>query len=511
MGYKYNPSQSSQGVASFYAMIPATALGRPDTDYCPTLLKGTEVASDDGVSFILAEDVYFDPNSDEVLVHRVDSSSGEPTYFAIKAYGKIISGQHATETHSIGSFKKFRRVTLSNSNIAEIISVVDSEGKEYFEVDNLSQDVIYKEFANREGNKKLTTSILKAVPVPRRFTFVRERDTAYLQFGFGSDSQLTTNAVVDPADSVLKLHGKDYFSSNSFDPSNLLETDKLGVGPSSVDLRVKCRVNTSEDVNAGSGAITTVLSTKVDFADPTILDTAKKDLVVNSFEVTNEEPIIGDVSLPTSEEIKLRATSNFSTQNRVVTKKDYVAYAYKMPTKFGTIKRCTVLQDKDPIKRNLNLYVISENADGKLVEANSVLKENLKTWISQAKMINDTVDILDAKVINLQVKFEIVTNDSVNRYDILDIAKQAVEEKLSMLPDIGEPFYITDIYHALNDVPEILDVVGVKVETLIGGRYSDASIDVDSYTSNDGRYIVMPENYMWEIKYPDIDIKGTIK
>ena len=207
MGYKYNPSQTSQGVATFYVLIPATTLGRPDTDYCPTLLKGTQVLSDDGINFILAEDVYFDANSDEVVIARVDSSTGEPTYFAIKAYGTIISGEHVTETHTIDSFKKFRKVTLTNENIAEVMSVVDSEGKEYFEVDNLSQDVIYKDFRNRSSNKKDATSILKIVPVPRRFTFVRERDSAYLQFGFGSDSLLTTIAVVDPADSVLKLHG----------------------------------------------------------------------------------------------------------------------------------------------------------------------------------------------------------------------------------------------------------------------------------------------------------------
>ena len=291
----------------------------------------------------------------------------------------------------------------------------------------------------------------------------------------------------------------------------MLETDKLGVGPSNVDLTVTCRVNTSDDVNASAGSITTVVRTKLEFDDPTKLDNAKMDFILNSIEVSNDDPIIGDVSLPTSEEIKLRAASNFSTQNRVVTKKDYIAYSYKMPTKFGAIKRCAAIQDKDPIKRNLNLYIISEDADGRLVPANSTIKNNLKTWISQAKMINDTVDILDAKVVNLQIKFEIVTDQAANRYDVLDMAKEAVEDKLSTLPDIGEPFYVTDIYHALNDIPDILDVVGVGGEALVGGQYSDASIDIKSSTSNDGRYIVLPENYMWEIKYPDIDIKGTIK
>ena len=39
----------------------------------------------------------------------------------------------------------------------------------------------------------------------------------------------------------------------------------------------------------------------------------------------------------------------------------------------------------------------------------------IKTWLNTKRMINDSVDILDAKVVNLGVKFSAITNEALRK------------------------------------------------------------------------------------------------
>jgi hypothetical protein len=72
-----------------------------------------------------------------------------------------------------------------------------------------------------------------------------------------------------------------------------------------------------------------------------------------------------------------------------------------MPAKFGAVKRANIIQDTNSVKRNLNLYVIAEDSNGNLAAASNTLKENVKVWLNQYKMINDSVDILYASIVNI--------------------------------------------------------------------------------------------------------------
>jgi hypothetical protein len=77
----------------------------------------------------------------------------------------------------------------------------------------------------------LTPSIIKPVAVPRRFVLEREAQNTFIIFGHGSESDLRTNPVAEPNKVILDMHGKDYVTDKSFDPNNLISSDKLGVGP----------------------------------------------------------------------------------------------------------------------------------------------------------------------------------------------------------------------------------------------------------------------------------------
>jgi hypothetical protein len=172
------------------------------------------------------------------------------------------------------------------------------------------------------------------------------------------------------------------------------------------------------------------------------------------------------------------------------------------------------MRDNDSLKRNLNLYLISESQDGTLVESNDVLKNNVKTWLQKNKMMNDTIDILDARIINLNIDFVAVAALEKSKFEVLSAAYERLQQRFSRLPDIGEPFFITDVYKELRNVEGILDVTDVKITKRTGDMgervYSDVSFDLNRVTSADGRYIEMPKNVIYEIRYPEFDIKGVI-
>ena len=512
-GYKFRGRPSAVGSVNIYARVPANSTGLgPDTTYMPIVKRGTQVLSAAGESYILTEDVDFNHPNNEMVVGQVNTTTGLPTHYVVKAKGRIISGFFTQEFIDVGSFKSFQKIRLPFNNIAEILSVTDSEGHEYYEVEHMSQDTIYKEVRNVDTNTQdLTPKVLKPVSVPRRFVVERERLETFIIFGYGSEEDIKIDKVIDPTNIVLNQYARDYVLDTSFDPTNLLGSDKFGVAPVNTTLRILYRVNNSNNPNAAAGAINQLGNVDMTFANIANLIPSSVAEVRSSLEVYNDEPVIGNVTTPSAYELKVRTKNFFPTQNRAVTKKDYETLVYSMPPRFGAIKRCAVTQDPDSFKRNLNMYVISEDNEGNLVESNSTLKQNLKFWLNDYRMVNDSIDILDAKIINLQVNFTIVTESNKNKFDILDICLLQLREKMARHFDIGEPFSFTDVYTTLNRIDGVADTIDVTVQQKAGGLYSSVGIDLDNLMTSDGRFIMCPINCIFEVKYPVLDINGNVK
>jgi len=232
--------------------------------------------------------------------------------------------------------------------------------------------------------------------------------------------------------------------------------------------------------------------------------------VRNSLEVTNEQPILGNTSTITNEELKVRAKTYYSAQNRAVTKQDYESMVYNMPKKFGVIKRTSVVNDPSASNRRMSLYVISENADKKLVVCNDKIKTNVKNWVMQYKALNDVIDIFDAKIVNFGVKFKIVVDERFADFDVVGRCVRRIKEYFSNPLYIGEPVYITRLYSILGKVDGVADVKKVSVNQKFGGLHSTTRIDFDEAMSQDGSYINTPKNVIMELKFPNIDIKGTM-
>jgi hypothetical protein len=513
MGFKLNQSPSSYGILTFYIQVPAnpSSLG-PNLAYAPVLKQGSTFSSLGGGMYTLLADVDFSVLTNQVVPKDIDNATNNVLNYVVRAQGRAVSGRMAYKEVTIGNFERFLKVNLGVSNVTDVLSVHDTEGHEYVQVDNLSQNVIYKAIRNtNDSTNGAVSSILKAVPVARRFTVESVADTTYIQFGYGSDSELLSDSVVDPTNLVLDLNGRTYITDIDFDPTKLINTDKFGIAPSNTTLRIAYRVNTIDDVNAGAGTITNVESPKFRFKSQGALSSTSRSTTQSSLEATNDEPFTGDITLPSSEEVKQRVFGYYAAQNRAVTVQDYQAICYGMPGKFGSVKRAAVVRDFDELRRNINIYVISQDTSGKLIAANQSLKNNLKTWLLQYKIINDTIDILDAVVANFGVNYVIAIDTNSDRFTVLNRANIAIAKSLnSNQYDIGETIMITDFYKVLQKVPGVIDVIDLEIVGKAGGIYSDLSYDFIDKLSADGRRIMAEKNTIFELKFPNIDIKGSI-
>ena len=512
MGYKYKPYPSSFGVCNFFITVPAeTNSPAPDNDYFPLLKKGSTFASTNGSLFTLLEDINFALPKYAIVIADQDPTHGTPSSYAVKASGQVVSGELAVQEVQVGGYTPFLKLSLVGDNINEVVSVFDDKGNQYFEVDYLSQDVLYVPVMNKNPDNDTVPYILKPVSVSRRFKVDATADGLYLQFGQGSEE--TPVEIKDPSEVIMQLHAKNYVSDMSFDPSILNQTDQLGVSPSNTTLTIVYRINTNENVNTAARTVNRVQI--ADFAFPAenegALDENLMSDVIDSLAVNNDDPIVGDVGIISTREIKERAQSSFASQYRAVTKQDYVGLVYNMPSKYGKFKRVTIELDTDSYnQRNLNYYVISEDNDGYLIKSNDTLKSNLKTWVNQYKMINDTIDVLDAKICNVGIKYKIVPFPGANKYDLLVEANSLLRSAFDKEFYIGEPIVITDIYQVLKSVPDLLDVVDVKLEVKIGDIYADSPISIEDALSADGRFLFPPTDTIFEIKYPDSDVGGTV-
>tara|TARA_Y100000592_G_C5469251_1_gene318447 strand:- start:227 stop:2020 length:1794 start_codon:yes stop_codon:yes gene_type:complete len=514
LGYKLPSAARSSGTCSFFILVPASTSGRgPDLDYFPILQRGSLLLSSGGTTYTLNENVDFTQENNEVTVARVDPETGVPTFFAVKAFGEIVSGQEQQEIISIGDYQRFLSLRLARRGITEITSVTDSQGNEYFEVDYLTQDVVYRSVPNTDSSRSTVPYRMVATPVPRRFSIeTNSFGETFLQFGYGSADNLTGDVIVDPADVVLDVNGRNYTTAKTFDPSNLIKSDKFGVVPTNTNLTVVYGVNDSNNINAPVGTISTVSVPQLAFRNQAILDAAVLQTVRSSLEVSNETPILGDVSQLTADEIRIRSYATFASQNRAVTRTDYTTLCYRMPPKFGRVKRVNIVQDKDSLKRNLNLYVLGENSSGNFSAPTTALKQNLKTWISNYRMINDSVDILDASIINYGINFEVIGDIGINKYDLLqNCVNQIRNNLLNVKKNIGEPIYIADIYKSLNEVPGVVDTSNVEIINKVGGVYSDYQYDMLANLSGDGRFVQIPQDSVADLLLPNEDISGVIK
>ena len=300
----------------------------------------------------------------------------------------------------------------------------------------------------------------------------------------------------------------------AYDPSNFMFTGTYGLAPSNSTLTIRYLVGGGVESNVPANTVTTV----VNQATATGTDTSQASTIAYN----NPRAASGGKDGDTAEEIRQNSLKAYSEQLRAVTREDYIVRALSMPSKFGSVAKVHVLQDQltstksttdniiDSNPLSLSMYVLAYNNDRKLITASSNIKENLKQYISQYRMLTDAVNIKDAFVVNIGIKYDIVIRPGAVGREVLLRCTQALQEHFDIRKwSINQPINIGTIYSLLDRIKGVQTVQDIEITNKVGGSYSQYAYDIKGATKNN---IVYPsyDPCIFELRTPNSDIEGRI-
>ena len=448
----------------------------------------------------------YDPT--EVSIYSVDNNN-EPAEFQLRKTVKAKSGKLITRSETVGTAQKYLTVEINDTDIIGIYDIVDSQGNRWTEVPYLGQDLVLSEALNVGNNQQDVPYMLASESVKNRFV-TRFTSTGQLniQFGAGTSSAPSKSFLPDPTRVGSGTNQGVSRTDYAYDPSNFLFSDSYGNAPSNTTLTIR--------YITGGGIASNIEANTITGA--TYTANATDDTYRTSIEFTNQAPATGGKDRDTVEEIRQNSLRSFQEQGRIVTREDYAFRALTLPVRFGSIAKAFVTTDAEVPSATSNLYnplgvciyVLAYNNDRKLVKATSELKQNIKTYISQFKPLTDGCTIKDGYVVNVGIKYDIITLPSYNSRDVLIRCNQALTEHFNIDNwAINQPINLSAVYTLLDKIKGVQTVQDIKVKTKVGGTYSQYDYDIDGATKNN---IVFPslDPMIFEVKNPSADIQGRI-
>ena len=531
-GYKPNVTQVATTNIDVYQQVPAKLSGStyvPDFDYSLYVAENSNVISTNtpSINFLVEDAIDFSYSSSldptEVSIFSIDGS-GNPTYFLLKKTKKAISANINSTTFSFGLPESYSTININNNNIIGVLDIIDSDGNEWYEVDYLGQEMVYNSIKNTNPNDPNystetanTPYLLKLEKIQRRFT-TRFINTGSLQIQFGAGNPLNTDEEIIPNTNNIGL-GLPFEKSKlntAFAPNNFLLTKTYGIAPSNTTLTVRYLIGGGVEANVPSNDLTT-LSGTVTFLNSN-LNSVTANTVFSSLAVTNPEAADGGGDGDTIEEIRQNSSANFASQLRNVTQDDYLVRTLSMPSKYGVVSKAYVEPTKvssisaGESQSVLDLYVLSYNSLKQLTVASSALKQNINTYLSQYKMVGDSVNIKDGFIINIGVNFDIIVLPDYNSNEILTKCVLALQDYFKIDNwQINQPIILRDIYILLDRIEGVQTVKNIEINNLVGENigYSPYAYDVKGATINNVVYPSL-DPMIFEVKYPNTDIQGRI-
>jgi hypothetical protein len=364
--------------------------------------------------------------------------------------------------------------------------------------------------------------MLRLKKVQKRFTAQFVDDTS-LDISFGAGTTGTADEIIIPNPYNVGIGLQDGISkfNTAFDPSNFFYTNEYGQAPVNTTLTFTYVVGGGAQSNLPPNDIN-ITNTVNPTIDSYGLESSVVQTVLNSISFNNNIGSTGGGPGDTIEEIRQNALANFPTQLRNVTQADYLVRTLSMPTEFGYIAKAYIAQDlnlnPDTDKANttsnnplaLSVYILTNNNESKLVNANSAVKQNLKTYLSYNKMMSDAVNIKDAYYINIKVNFDISILPAYNSQDVLSSCINVLKDYFNIVKwQINQPIIYSDVYNLIGAVKGVQSVIKVDLTNLSGGNYSTYSYDLKSATKQGVIYPSL-DPMIFEVRFPDDDIYGKI-
>ena len=532
LGYVPKVTTVATSEISFYQQVPAILSGStyvPDFNYSLIIPENTQVTSNTNTTqkFLIEDAIDFSASSSldptEVSVYQI--SGVNPTYYLLKKNRKAISATVATETFTFTNAIKFDTKTIRATNIIGILDVVDTDGNTWYEVPNLAQENVFNSIRNtntNDPNYSVDTEvpyILELKTVQRRFaTRFMDSGSLQLQFGAGSTRSTTEEIIPNPDNVGLGLPFERTKLTTAFSPINFVFTNTYGIAPYNTALTVRYLTGGGAAANVEAGSLTQVDDSNVVFINPNLSNSTLANQIFNSVAANNVLAADGGMDGDTVEEIRQNSLGNFQNQLRTVTTQDYLIRALSMPSNLGVIAKAHAQPQKigdyqaGELPTVLDLYILSYDIDKKLRTASVLLKRNLQTYLSEYRMINDSINIKDAYIINIGVNFDIIVAPNFNNSETITKCIDSLTNYFNIDKwQVNEPIILKDLYILLDKVQGVQTVKSVVVNNLTGTSlgYSDFAYDVNGATINE---VVYPsiDPMVFELKYPNKDIKGRV-
>ena len=420
--------------------------------------------------------------------------------------------------------------------------------------------------------KSTVPYILKTIKTPKRFVVkVNDDSTTSIQFGAGDSSASDEQLIPNLKNVGLGLPNSISRLEESFDPTNFLKTKTYGTSPSMTTITVRYLVGGGVNSNISSGQLTRIEG--IEFEEDTqrlnSVELVLMSATQRSVAIDNEIPATGGRGGESLEEIRQNALANFGAQNRAVTAKDYQIRTISMPTKYGAVAKSYAVADgtldnnspssilaspnhlqeftdlvmsfvnmpdnEEPTRASvssditkfligktsneteknnpfaINLYLLGYDLNGRLTNLNNAVKENIKTYMGEFKMLTDGVNISDGFIINIALDFEITAYQNYNKSEVL--AKCISELKDYFNIDnwqFNQTINLSEVELLIANVEGVASVPFFRIENKCGAPYSPNSYNIESATKGK---IVYPslDPSIFEIKFPDSDIKGRVR
>ena len=414
--------------------------------------------------------------------------------------------------------------------------------------------------------------VLNTLKTSKRFTKKINGDsTTTIQFGAGDPTASDETIIPSFKNVGLGLPNSINRLEESFDPTNFLKTNTYGSSPSNTTITVKYLVGGGISANVSKGTITQIRT--IQYEEDTQLLTPTELAVYNSTKnsiaVDNEVPATGGKGGDTIEEIRQNALANFGSQNRAVTAKDYQVRALSMPTKYGSVSKAYATADgtldnnspssilsspqalqeftdlvmsfvekpdnEEPDRRTIqqeiqkyligktsndneknnpfaiNLYLLGYDVNGKLSNLNRAIKENIKTYLNEYKILTDGININDGFIINIGINFEIITMQNYNKSEVITDCIQELKDYFNIDNwTFNNTINISELELIIANVEGVSSVPKLEIINKCGGQYSPNSYNIEAATKDK---IVYPslDPSVFEVKFPNSDIKGRAR
>jgi hypothetical protein len=530
-GYKPKTTGAAQATIELFQQVPSKLSGTtyvPDYDYALTVGENSTIASslNNTVNFLMEDQCNFAVSSSEdpteVSIYQI--AGDIPQYYLLKKTRNSISATINTQTFTFGSPEQFPTVDITADNIIGILDIVDSDGNTWYEVDYLAQEMVYNNIKNTNTNDPNNVEDAGDVPyllqlkkVQRRFaTRFTSDNNLQIQFGAGNPNDVDETITPNPNNVGIGLPFEKNKLTTAYSPTNFLFTNTYGIAPSSTTLTVRYLTGGGVTSNVPNGDLSTLDTTNLKFNNPN-LNATTANYIFGSIAVNNPGAADGGQAGDTTEEIRQNTIATISAQQRSVTLDDYIVRALSMPPEYGTVAKAYIEKPKLTDEQvstieTLNLWVLSQNSLGQFATPTQTLKKNIRTYLSQYRIIGDNIEVRDAFIINIAIDFEIIVLPNFNNNDVILACINSLKSYFARDEwQINEPILVRDLFVRLDKIPGVQTVKDIIITNKAGttSGYSQYAYDISSATQNQVIYPSLDPS-IFEVKFPDSDIKGRV-